>query len=49
MLIYIILYFLLTYFIDKEKHEKIHSKEFCKNGKSTFINVQNGLLQNSFE
>ena len=38
----------LTYFIDKEKSRKFHPKEFCKNGKWTFINVQNGLLQNSF-
>jgi hypothetical protein len=40
---------ILTYFIDKEKPLKFHPKEFCKTGKWTFINVQNGLLQNSFE
>ena len=33
----------------KEKPLKFHPKEFCKNRKKTFINVQNELLQNSFE
>ena len=36
------------FYILKEKPIKIQPKEFCKNRKRTFINVQNGLLQNSF-
>ncbi len=32
----------------KEKPRKFQPKEFCKNRKKTFINVQNELLQNSF-
>jgi hypothetical protein len=37
------------FYILKEKRKKKVPKEFCKNEKRTFINVQNGLLQNSFE